>query len=296
VICRVVGPRTALLLAALVIGVVGACTAAAGARDATARRDVLYRANWDSGGLDLGQWGAQCNNLTAPNFATRGSFAVQQAHVAQGRWAARFDLPADTVKPTACEVIHDRTLDLETNDYYALALYFPKNWQDPSGVFWGLLVAQFNYEGIAGPPVGLAAHARYVNLIVGSGYFDGVGTRWYTGNGIGRGNLGRLYAIPRPLQRQVWHQLIVHVRWSAGNDGVIEVFHRIQGRRNRWKETVDLTGYPTVQWSSARPAVSAMGTTDKIGAYRAQSSFPVSVFNDGFCRALTFRAATRCLR
>jgi hypothetical protein len=293
-ICRVVGPRTPLLLAALLI-VVGACTAAAVARDTTGRA-VLYRENWDSGRLDLSQWGAQCNNLTEPNFATRGSFAVQQAHVAQGRWAARFDLPADVARPTACEVIHDRTLDLGTDDYYALALYFPKKWKDPSGVFWGLLVAQFNYEGIAGPPVGLAAHGQYVNLIVGSGYFDGLRTTWYTANGIGRGNLGRLYAIPRPLRREVWHQLIVRVRWSAGNDGKVEVFHRIQGRRSPWKETVDLSGYPTVQWSSTRAATSGMGTTDKIGAYRAQSAFPVSVFNDGFCRAQTFRAAKQCLK
>jgi hypothetical protein len=298
VICRIVGPRTLnrLLLAALAIGVVGVCTAGAFARGTTPRRDILYRENWESGQLDLTQWGAQCNNLTGPNFATRGSFSVQRAHVGQGRWAARFVLPADTVKPTACEVIHDRTLDLGTNDYYAFALYFPKTWRDPSGVFSGLMVAQFNYEGITGPPVGLAAHGRFVNLIVGSGYFDGVRTRWYTGNGIGRGNLGALYAIPRPMKLQVWHQLIVHVRWSAGNDGEVEVFHRIRGRRNRWEKTVGLTGYPTVQWSSSRPATSAMGTTDKIGAYRAQSSFPVSVLNDGFCRALTIRAAKRCLR
>jgi hypothetical protein len=298
VICRIVGPRTRnrLLLAALLIGFVGACTAGACARDGTGPGDILYREDWESGGLDLSQWGAQCNNLTEPNFATRGSFSVQRDHVDQGRWAARFVLPADTARPTACEVIHDRTLDLGTDDYYALALYFPKKWREPSGVFWGLLVAQFNYEGIAGPPVGLAAHGAYVNLIVGSGYFNGVQTRWYTANGIGRGNLGRLYAIPRPMQRQVWHELIVHVRWSAGSDGKVEVFHRIEGRRKRWEQTVGLTGYPTVQWSSSRPATSAMGTTDKIGAYRAQSSFPVSALNDGFCRAVSFRAAQRCLK
>lgn len=292
------GPRTRnkLLLAALLIGVVGACTTGACARDGTPRRDVLYREDWEGGGLDLSQWGAQCNNLTEPNFATRGSFSVQRDHVDQGRWAARFVLPADTARPTACEVIHDRTLDLGTDDYYALALYFPKKWREPSGVFWGLLVAQFNYEGIAGPPVGLAAHGNYVNLIVGSGYFNGVQTKWYTANGIGRGNLGRLYAIPRPMQRQAWHELIVHVHWSAGNDGEVEVFHRIDGRRKRWERTAALTGYPTVQWSSSRPATSAMGTTDKIGAYRAQSSFPISVLNDGFCRALSFRAAQRCLK
>jgi hypothetical protein len=295
-ICRILGTTTRhrRVLAAFVIVVVGACAAVAGARDTG--REILYRENWESGGLDLSQWGAQCNNLAEPTFATRGSFTVQRTHVGQGRWAARFDLPADVAKPTACEVIHDRTLDLGTDDYYALALYFPKKWRDPSGVFWGLLIAQFNYEGITGPPVGLAAHGRFVNLVVGSGFFDGVQTRWRTGNGIGHGNLPSLYAIPRPLRRQVWHQLIVHVRWSTESDGEVDVFHRIRGRQSRWKRTVSLRGVPTVQWSPTRPATSAMGTTDKIGAYRAQSSFPVSILNDGFCRALSFRAAKRCLK
>jgi hypothetical protein len=258
------------------------------------RGSILYRENWEMGSLDTSQWGAQCNNLTQPNFATRGSFTVQGTNVGQGRWAARFDLPADSARPTACEVIHDRTLDLGTHDYYALALYFPSDWKEPSGLFWGLLIAQFNYQGITGPPVGLAAHRNYVNLLVGSGYFDGSVTRWHTGNGIGRGNLPRMYAIPRPLKRGVWHQLIVHVRWSAGMDGVVEVLHRIRGR-TRWKRTARLRGYPTVQWSRTRAATSAMGTTDKIGAYRAGSSFPISILNDGFCRASSFRAAKSCL-
>jgi hypothetical protein len=263
-------------------------------RNASARHAIRYRENWERGALDAGQWVAQCNNLTEPNFATRGSFTVQQAIVGQGRWAARFDLPADSAKPSACEVIHDRTLDLGTHDYYALALYFPKDWREPSGVFWGLALAQFNYEGITGAPVGLAAHGNYVNLIVGSGYFDGYRTQWYTGNGIARGNLPKLYAIPRPLKRGVWHQLIIHVRWSARMDGAVDVFHRIRGQR-RWKRTARLRGYPTVQWSQTRPAATGLGTTDKIGAYRAQASFPISILNDGFCRATSFRAARSCL-
>lgn len=293
--------RRRLLGAGLVV--ITAISAGAGA-DAMARESdgpwlrkrhsILYRQNWEKGVLDTSQWGAQCNNLTRPTFATRGSFTPQQAIVGQGRWAARFDLPADSAKPTACEVLHSRTLDLGTHDYYALELYFPKDWKEPSGIFWGLIVAQLNYQGITGPPVGLAAHANYVNLLVGSGYFDGARTRWYTGNGIGRGNLPRMYAIPRPLMRGVWHQLIVHVRWSAGMDGAVDVLHRIRGRK-RWERTARLRGYPTVQWSQTRAATSDMGTTDKIGAYRAQSSFSISIWNDSFCRATSFRAARSCL-
>jgi hypothetical protein len=258
------------------------------------RDSILYRENWEKGRLDTTQWGAQCNNLTEPNFATRGLFTVQRAVTGQGHWAARFDLPADLGRSTACEVIHDRTMDLGTDDYFSFQLYFPRNWREPGGVFWGLVVAQFNYEAITGPPVGLAAHRNYVNLLVASGYFDGSATQWRSGNGIARGNLPRMYAIPRPLKLEVWHQLIVHVRWSAEMDGAVDVWHRVRGQKH-WKKTVHFRGYPTVQWSRDRAATSNSGTTDKIGAYRGKSSFPISVFNDGFCRALNFTAAKSCL-
>jgi hypothetical protein len=268
---------------------------ARGSQGSSQRGSILYRENWEEGGLNTREWGAQCNNLTEPNFATRGSFTVQRRTTGGGRWAARFDLPSDSAKPTACEVLHDRTLDLGTDDYYALQLYFPKDWKEPSGTFWGLIIAQFNYEGITGPPVGLAAHGKYVNLLVGSGFFDGTNTQWRSGNGVARGNLPRMYAIPRPLKLRVWHELIVHVRWSAGMDGIVDVRHRVRGQR-RWKTTVRFHGYPTVQWSRTRAAISSSGTTDKIGAYRSQASFPIAILNDGFCRASSLRAAKSCFQ
>jgi hypothetical protein len=191
-------------------------------------------------------------------------------------------------------VLHHRTLDLDTDDYYALDLNFPKRWKEPADVFWGLVIAQFNYQGITGPSVGLAAHRNYVNLVVASGYFDGHVSQWRTGNGVMRGNLRRMYAIPRPLKLGIWHQLILHVRWSTGTSGAIDVWHRESGQ-SRWRKTIGFRGYPTVQWSAVRAAISAYGTNDKIGAYRGQASFPISIFNDGFCRASSFDAAESCL-
>jgi Polysaccharide lyase len=265
-------------------------------RNALHRGRIVYRENWETGALDTSQWGAQCSNLTQTDFAT-GSFAPEQTVVGQGRWAARFDLPADTMRSSSCELIHNRTLDLGTDDYYALEVYFPTNWREPgdqSRSFWGMAIAQFNYEIIWAGPVDLYAHRNYVNLTVMTGYFNGSTTRWYTGNGIGRGNLPRMYAIPRPLKLGVWHQLIVHVHWTTGKNGVVDVWHRVRGRR-RWRRTVHFLDYPTVQWSATKPTTSSMRTWDKIGAYRGQSSFPLSIWNDGFCRASSFKAAKSCL-
>jgi hypothetical protein len=280
-----------LIGAVLVVGAMAAV--GADARSGS----VLYGENWESGPLDTKEWEAQCDNLAPPYVGTRGTFRAEDKLAGQGRWAARFDLPADPSKPTACEIIHTRTLDLGRDDYYALALFFPRIWKEPGDQqrsFWGMALAQFNYQLITGPPIGLFAHRRYVNLTIQSGYFDGRTTRWSSGNGIVRGNLPRMYAIRRPLRLGVWHQLIVHVRWSAGDDGAIDVWHRVRGKR-LWRRTVRFQGKPTVQWSASNPAVSDMRTWDKFGAYRGESSSPASVWHDAFCRATSLKAARSCL-
>jgi Polysaccharide lyase len=282
--------RSSRLLIAAVL--VAGATFSAGA-DAR-RASVVYGENWEKGRLDTSQWGAQCDNLTPPYVGTRGTFNVQRRIVGQGRWAARFDLPPDTTKATACEVIHNRTLDLGRDDYYALAVFFPRTWKEPASAFWGMAIAQFNYEGITGPPVGLYAHGQYVNLTIQSGYFDGYATRWHSGNGIARGNVPRMYAIPPRLKLGSWHQLIVHVRWSAGNEGAVDVWHRLRSKR-RWKQTVRLRGKPTVQWSASRAAITELRTTDKFGSYRGESSSPASVWHDAYCRATSLKAAKSCL-
>jgi hypothetical protein len=288
------------LLTHLLVAVVAIAAAASSSAGADRPNGfVLYREDWEKGRLDTGQWGAQCDNLTLPPHyvGTRGSFKVQQETVGQGRWAARFDLPHHATRATACEIIHNRTLDLGRVDYYALAVLFPRKWKEPGDQarsFWGMVIAQFNYEMITAPPVGLFAHRQYVNLVLQTGYFDGFVSRWRSGNGIARGNVPRMYAIPRPLKLASWHQLIVRIHWSTGNDGAVDVWHRLRSK-HRWKQTVRLRGKPTVQWSGSKPALSEMPTWDKLGGYRGESSSPVSVWHDAYCRASSFRAAQSCL-
>jgi hypothetical protein len=94
------------------------------------------------------------------------------------------------------------------------------------------------------------AHRNYVNVLIGSGYYNGSTTKWYTGNGVARGNVPRMYAIQRPLKLGVWHQLIVHVRWSAGPSGAVDVQPRVRGNDN-WKRTVRFVG--TQLYSGLKP-------------------------------------------
>ena len=150
------------------------------------------------------------------------------------------------------------------------------------------MIAQLNYQGIWGPPVGLAARAKTVELVVQSGLCNDVrsvhpGCAFSSGPG---GNVEKMVAIRRPAARGRWHQLVVHVRWATDAHGVIEVWHRLRGNA-RWVRTVRAGGFPTVQWSVSRPPT-YQGTVDKIGAYRGRARFPLTIWHDSFVVGTSF--------
>jgi hypothetical protein len=280
--------------------VLGAVAALMLAAAASGGRSVIFRGGFETGDISQWTWGGQCANTGLPSSGSivRGTVVVQTRIVGQGRYAARFDLPAATT-PTACETLEKRRIGLGRDDYYGLMVRFPRPWREPSVAGWGLALAQFNYQAIWGPPVGLYAHGKRVRLVLQSGLCRSVqttnpGCRYSSGAG---GNLRRMVAIPAPLARRKWHLLIVHVRWTTRRNGVIEVWHRLKGHRP-WKRTVSRRGFPTVQWTAAlgRQGIRGTVTSDKIGAYRGSSAFPVTLWHDGFVRTISFASAARALR
>jgi hypothetical protein len=236
--------------------------------------------------------------MSSDSYSARGNLYVVSDPVEQGTRGSRFDLPADSSRTSACEVLRKRTAAPGTDDYYALALRFPTNWVEPSTTFWGMLIAQFNYTAMIGPPVGLYAHGNHVNVVMQSGYVQNNAATYSTGNDVA-GTIsvpGGTQAIPSPMALGVWHELIVHVHWSTESSGVVEVWHRLAGD-STWQKTVTITGYPTLQWDATHPAssLSTLTTSDKIGAYRGASTVPLSLWHDGFCVATGFAAAAGCL-
>ncbi len=110
------------------------------------------------------------------------------------------------------------------------------------------------------------------------------------------GNVAPLIAVPAPLAREQWHQLIVHARWTTDSSGIIEAWHRLKGT-DSWNKTVTLRGYPTVQWTAEEgpQAIADSVTSDKIGAYRGHATFPLTVWHDGFVRTTSFTATAAAL-
>ena len=261
---------------------------------------VVFTGDFETGNISQWSWGAQCANTGVPSSGSsvRGTVTVQSEIVGQGRHAARFDLPAAANAYTACETLDKRLIDLGSDDYYGLMVRFPDDWREPSPVGWGLSIAQLNFENIWGAPVMLAAHADRVALVMQSGLCKSVSTSTpgcaYSSGGSG--NVAPMNAVPAPLALEVWHELIVHVRWTTDSTGTIEVWHRLQGGGS-WVKTVSLRGYPTVQWTAEQGPETLAGsvTSDKIGAYRGRADFPLTIWQDGFVRTTSFASAVAAL-
>jgi Polysaccharide lyase len=260
----------------------------------------VFKGDFETGNHSQWTWNTQCANTGVPSdtLAVRGTITVQSAIVGQGKYAARFDLPAASGEKTACEALSKRSIGLGRHDYYGIMVRFPRSWRKPSSAGWGLSIAQFNFQNIWGAPVMLAAHANYIGVVLQSGLCKSVftskpGCAYSSGPG---GNVRRLGGVPRPLALEAWHELIVHVHWATDSKGVLEVWHRLRGRR-AWKKTVTLRGYPTVQWTAdrGRRAVARSVTSDKIGAYRGSADFPLTIWLDGFVRSRSFAATAAVL-
>jgi hypothetical protein len=272
---------------------------------------ILFTGNFDTGNispwLNIGG-GAQCANYKTYTDNAHGELHIVTDRVAPGsKYAGRFDLPTNSSGKTSCEVLRPRREALGTDDWYAQEVYFPSDWREPSPTgYWGMLIGQYNYENLpganVGPPVGLYAHSDHVNLGLQSGHcvLHG-GCQYWTGNdwpphfGLVNGTLGTTLRITPVGTRlaETWQQFVVHVHWAGDSSGLVQGWWRPLG--GAWKRTVDFGGHPTVQWSDAQPLSATFRTVDKIGAYRGAASFPISVWQDGFCVATSFSAAASCL-
>jgi hypothetical protein len=290
--------RRAALVAAPLVLALSMCVSTVEAARASSSPFAALPVVFD-GGFETGNprpWNTpQCANYGTPDTTTRtfGTFSVATDVYGQGSYAGRFDLPA-APKLTRCEVLRPRTIALGTDDYYSLMVYLPNNWTPGTNGFWGVEVAQLNFENIWGAPISLQAHPDHITLALQTGACNSSRTArpgcvWSSNaDSPGKPNLPPLYAIPSPMQLGVWHELIVHSHWATDNTGAIEVWYRQKGQPS-WTRTVNLSGYPTVQ--TLQDGSYPTTTVDKIGAYRDVATAPTSVWLDSFTTATSFAAA-----
>ncbi len=128
-----------------------------------------------AGGFETGTykpWSTpECANYAQPAnpLYSFGTFFPQRSRVGQGSFAGRFDLPTDGSRLTRCEVATRRGINAGGDDFYSLMVYLPYGWSTGTEGFWGVEIAQLNFQGYWGPTVGLQAHTDHITLAVQSG-------------------------------------------------------------------------------------------------------------------------------
>ena len=261
---------------------------------------VVFKGSFANG--TISQWqsthwgGAQCENYGVKGGSNhvRGNLHVVDDPAGTGRHSGRFDLPASGAS-NACELLRGRTIGMD-DEWYSMEVRFPGDWREPSSVNWGMSLAQFNFEGIWGSPVGLVAHANHVDLTLNAGLCtalsQGNPSCQYS-SGIGGNVPSQSIVSSSDFSTGVWHQLLIHVRWTNGDNGVVEGYHRLRGQR-AWTRTLRFSGYPTLQRTSTFTPTAIDPTTDKIGAYRGAAGFPLSIWQGNFCQATSMVAAETC--
>jgi hypothetical protein len=256
---------------------------------------VTFKGDFETG--DIAPWqsthwgGAQCKNYRVP---AQGNLNLVKDVVAKGAFAARFDLPASG-SSNSCELLRGRTIGLD-DEWYSMEIRLPADWQEPSPAGWGMSLAQLNFQNIWGSPVSLIAHGDEVDLVLNAGLCTSLKSGnpgcQYT-SGIG-GNIPRQHIIPTSsFSTGAWHELLIHVKWTNSNDGILEGFHRLRGE-SAWTKTTALSGYPTLQRTADYTPTASDPTVDKIGAYRGLASFPVSIWQDNFCQGTVKAAVESC--
>lgn len=252
---------------------------------------ILFRGDFSTG--NLSQWAIQ-DATTNPDttICHFGTVKIDPTvKSAGGKPSARFDLPASPTVKTRAQLIKSRQNGLGTDDYYTFRFLLPPGWTAAGGV-WGTQMAEVNYQVLhsspGGPAIALQLHANtldpnadWLTLSIAAGKI-GLKQPYYPVN-------LKLDAIPPgQLALNVWHELILHVRWAQDNTGLAEIWHRLEGQ-SAWVKTLSSGGHPTLQTNP--DGTLPLPTLDVIHAYRGPATVPTHFWQNGFTRSDSFADA-----
>jgi Polysaccharide lyase len=174
--------------------------------------------------------------------------------------------------------------------WYAWSTLFSREWTSPYR--WGIF-AEWHAILATSPLISFDARGNSANIRLLSGLTD---------QATNTAAVDRAVPLLSTLSKGRWNDFVMRVRWSTRSDGLVDVYHRVEGARSlRW--VVSFRGVPTFQMAKDG---SGVGTYLLLGLYRAShcsqptqlgctSSLgaqpPNALYHDGFVRARTFEEA-----
>lgn len=257
---------------------------------------ITVIADWETN--NSGQWRGIIGRDTNAQFLI-GTSAVLP--VRQGTYAAGFIVrPNDTIANISgerCEA--DMSLEGKNNYtletigdeyYYGWSTYFPTTWTNPKN--FGIFM-QFHHNNVVNPPIAFNVQNDTIGVSMLTGHLDSSrGTRHFF-------KYRAYHRIIHTLNKGLWNDFIVHVKFRPDWTGIVEVWHRVQGQAE-FSNVLSINTIPTMQWFDNADLIYGTpiiygGTwyTSKIwlrnGLYRDEGGSNTNVlFHDNFCRADTY--------
>jgi hypothetical protein len=96
----------------------------------------------------------------------------------------------------------------------------------------------------------------------------------------------------------VWHEVVVAVHWTTGNDGWYKTWWKRKGEAN-WTQTLDkVTNKPTFWWGWdyhgnywSPESMGGLPSYQPLGLYTAGLNFPRTIWYDNYVEGTSFNAA-----
>ena len=158
--------------------------------------------------------------------------------------------------------------------WYALSTYFPADWQAPND--WQLILDWHSSYSDIGQLLQLEidnANAIKAQILTG----DVTGYVGYSGSGTA---LNDDKVIVDQITTEVWHDFVLHVQWTTGNTGLIEIWHKLETEAN-FSKVATWSGIATLQYQGdpANPAPTYL----ILAHYRdASNTHTSTIYHDGF--------------
>jgi len=209
-------------------------------------------------------------------------FQIVTDPVRQGKYAAKTIVhDGDEFLDTGgerCDLEHAGPFEKEGDEYwYAFSTLFPDDWQAP-GDWFVFIDWHSDYPDVCQL---LQFEVEQDNSIIAK-ILTGDVTDYECFDGPGTAYLEE-YTLLDAITPGKWNDFIIHVKWTARDKGVIEIWHKLEGEQSFVKK-VNLHDIPTLQYQGSR--WKAPSPYLKLAHYRSEVDTHTSViYHDGFRQA-----------
>jgi len=256
-----------------------------------------------------------------------GNAAAIGIPVREGLKSARFivrpgDQAFDHTSGERCEANHYNDTwngyTQERNDddfYYGWSTYIPTTWVTTTNATTGSwsILTQWHHRSRSSPPIHLSMVGNDLHLKITSGLFNGAGELQADAGKVTNYATNLDFNLFPSFAKGVWHDFIIHVRWTPNATGNVQVYHKLQSQSTfaqvftRYNvSTMQL--YRLADWNRAiDPIDNDAGTPDnaipwgtgyvtaplfyRLGLYRnPHSTITNTLYHDNWARATTYAA------